>query len=118
MTQVIRRRETRILVALSKLVEILLNPQVQTHSGTVRRTSRNIDVENQEPNGDRYQDDPHPEVGSPVYQCHHSIYSDAEEAPHNHSTRIRYKIKFSGNIQLTACNQQCRTGTMSKNFQF
>ena len=51
--------------ALSKLDEFLLKPQVRTQSGTVLGTSRNTDVENREPNGDRSQKDPHPEVGSP-----------------------------------------------------
>ena len=40
-------------------------------------------MENQEPNADRSQDDPHPEVGPSVYQSRHSSGSDPEEAPHN-----------------------------------
>ena len=63
--------------------EILLNPQMPTHSETVPGTSRNADVENQDPNGDLSQNDPHPEVGPSVYQSHHSIDSDSNEAPHS-----------------------------------
>ena len=39
-------------------------------------------MENQEPNEDRSQDDPHPEVGPYVCQSRHSIDSDTDEAPH------------------------------------
>ena len=41
--------ESRILGALSKLDEFLLNPQIRTFSGTVPGAFRNADVENQEP---------------------------------------------------------------------
>ena len=41
------RTESRILGALSKLDEFLLNPQIRTHSGTVPGTFRNTNVENQ-----------------------------------------------------------------------
>ena len=70
-SQEISWTESRILGALSKLDEFLLNPQIQTHSGTVPGTSRNTDVENQEPNGDRSQNYLDPEVGQSVYQSHH-----------------------------------------------
>ena len=76
------RTESRILGALSKLDKFLFNPQIRTHSRTVPGKFRNTDVENQEPNKDRSQDDPHPEVGPAVCQSHHSIDSDPDEAPH------------------------------------
>ena len=56
------RTKSRILGALSKLDEFLLNPQIRTLSGTVPGMIRNADVENQEPSGDPSQNDPHPEV--------------------------------------------------------
>ena len=55
--------ESRILGALSKLDEFLLNPQIRTHSGTVPGTFRNTNVENQGTNEDDSQSDPHPEAG-------------------------------------------------------
>ena len=64
--------ESRILGALSKLDEFLLNPQVRTRSGTVPGTFRNTNVEYQEAKEDHSQDDPHPEVGPSVYQSRHS----------------------------------------------
>ena len=57
------RTESRILDALSKLDEFLLNPQIRMHSGTIPGTSRNINVENQGTNEDDSQSDPHPEAG-------------------------------------------------------
>ena len=59
------RLESRILGALSKLDEFLLNPQVGTCSVAVPGTSRNCDSENREPTGDRSLNDPCPEVGTP-----------------------------------------------------
>ena len=71
---------SRILCALSKLDEFLLSPQIRTHSGTVRGTFRNTNVENQGTNEDDSQSDPHPEVGPSVCQSRHSIDSDTGEA--------------------------------------
>ena len=56
------RTESRILGALSKLDEFLLNPQVRTCSVAVPGTSRNSNLENQGTNEDRSSDDPGPEV--------------------------------------------------------
>ena len=81
LSQEFSRTEFRILGALSKLGEFIFNPQIRTHSGTVLGTFRNTNVENQEPNEDRFQDDPHPEVGPFVCQSRHSIDSDPDEAP-------------------------------------
>ena len=55
---------------------------MRTHSGTVPGTFRNTNMENQEPNEDRCQDYPHPEVGPSVRQSRHSIDLDPDEAPH------------------------------------
>ena len=57
------KTESRILGALSKLDEFLLNPQVRTCSMAVPGTSRNTSLENRETTGDRSSDDPYPEVG-------------------------------------------------------
>ena len=57
------KRESRILGVLSKLDELLLNPQVLTCSVAVQGTSRIANSENRETHGDRSSDDPYPEVG-------------------------------------------------------
>ena len=79
LSQEFSRTESCILGALPKLDEFLLNPQIRTHSGTFWNTN----VENQEPNEDRSQDDPHPEVGPSAYQSRHSNDSDPDEVPHS-----------------------------------
>ena len=63
LSQEFSRTESRILGALSKLNEFLLNQQLTTHSGTVPGTFRNTNVENQGTNEDDSQSDPHPEAG-------------------------------------------------------
>ena len=63
LSQEFSRIESRILGALSKLDEFLLNPQIRTHSETVPGTFRNTNVENQGTNEDESQSDPHREAG-------------------------------------------------------
>ena len=70
------RTESRILGALSKLDEFLLNPQVRTCSVAVPGTSRSSNLENQGTNEDRPSDDPGPEVEFS------SPYFGAETDPH------------------------------------
>ena len=54
--------ENRILGALARLDDILLNPLLQGHSGTTTETSRNMFSINQGTNEDDSQSNPHPEV--------------------------------------------------------
>ena len=61
-SQEFSRTESRILGALSKLDEFLLNPQVRTCSVAVPGTSRNNNSENWEPIGDCSLNDPCPKV--------------------------------------------------------
>ena len=71
------RTQSRILGALSKLDEFLLNPQVRTCSVVAPGSSRSNNLENQGTNEDRPSDDPGPEVefASPI--------SGAETNPHS-----------------------------------
>ena len=70
------RTESRILGALSKLDEFLLNPQVRTCSVAVPGTSRSSNLENRGTNEDRPSDDPGPEVALS------SPHFGAETVPH------------------------------------
>ena len=79
----------RIFGALLNLDKFLLNLQIRTHSGTFR----NANVENQKPNEDRSQDDPHPEVGPSVCQSRHSNDSDPDEAP-DMVTGVQEEIRY------------------------
>ena len=80
------RTESRILGALSKLDEFLLNPQGRTCSVAVPGTSRSNNIESQRTNEDRPSDDPGPEVefASPI--------SGTETNPHRYSSVQCIKI--------------------------
>ena len=74
------KMESRILGALSKLDEFLLNPQVRTCSVAVQGTSRNTNSGNRETHGDRSSNDPYPEVG---YFPHHTGQLNSPETETN-----------------------------------
>ena len=78
------RTESRILAALSRLDEFLLNPQVRTCSVAVPRTSRNNDSENREPTGDRSLGDLCPKVVFSTYRFSNLNNSEQEETHHTH----------------------------------
>ena len=92
------RRESRILGALSKLDEFLLNPQVRTCSVAVPGTSRSSNLENQGTNEDRPSDDPGPEVefSSPNF--------GAETDPHKLNFII-YTLLVTGKVCGSTINK-------------
>ena len=63
LSQEFSRTENRILGALARLDDFLMNPLLQGHSGTTPETSRNAFSINQGTNEDDSQSDPHPEAG-------------------------------------------------------
>ena len=75
-----KKTESRILGALSRLDEFLLNPQVRTCSVAVQGTSRNATSGNREVHGDRSSNDPYPEVG---YFPHHTGQLNSPETEAN-----------------------------------
>ena len=93
------RTDSRIVGVLSKLDEFLLNPQVRTCSKAVPTTSRNNNSENRDTNGDRFSDDPCPELR---YFSHHSDHLNSPEAenyPHTHYCALQaYMIDNAGRI--------------------
>ena len=74
------KTESRILGALSKLDEFLLNPQVRACSVAVQGTSRNPTSGNRETHGDRSSDISYPDVG---YFPHHSSQLNSPETETN-----------------------------------
>ena len=102
------RTESRILGALSKLDEFLLNPQVRTCSVVAPGTSRSNNLESQGTNEDRPSDDPGPEVefASPI--------SGAETNPHMVTGVTR---EFRQHPHMTTETQEeipyCSTSTSS-----
>ena len=81
-SQEFNRTEIRILDSLSQLDLLLLNPQVPVQSRTVAGTSGKSNGENEEPNEDRSQKDPHPEaeVVTSVNRSPQFTKSDPDEA--------------------------------------
>ena len=63
MSQEFSRTENRILGALARLDDFLMNPLLQGHSGTTPETSRNMFSINQGTNEDDSESNPHPEAG-------------------------------------------------------
>ena len=63
LSQEFSRTENRILGALARLDDFLMNPLLQRHSGTTPETSRNVFSINQGTNEHDSQSDPHPEAG-------------------------------------------------------
>ena len=84
LSQEFSRTESRILGALSKLDEFLLNQQIRTHSGTVPETFRNTNVDNQGTNEDDSMSDPHPEAG--LFRSQTTQNSGQEVGPYKHRT--------------------------------
>ena len=75
--------KSRVLGALYKLDEFLLNPQKRTCLGAVPGTSWNSGLENREPTRDSSQNGPYPEVEFSIRQTSNSADSDRKETSHN-----------------------------------
>ena len=82
LSQKFSRTVSGILGALSKFDKFLLYPQIRTFSGTIPGIFRNAEVENQEPSGDRSQNDPHLEVEFSAYLSSNLNDSDPDETSH------------------------------------
>ena len=63
LSQEFSRAENRLLGALARLDDFLMNPLLQGHSGTTPETSRNMFNINQGTSEDDSQSNPHPEAG-------------------------------------------------------
>ena len=63
LSQEFSRTENRILGALARLDDFLMNPLLQGHSGITPEASRNVFSINQGTNEDDSQSNPHPEAG-------------------------------------------------------
>ena len=118
------RTESRILGALSKLDEFLLNPQVRTCSVAVPGTSRNNNSENRETTGDRSSHDPCPEVmysSSPLWS---SVQPRGRKLP-SHYQLILWSFKMPFSTIFGVCgfpqfllgwknnSEKCHTQTMT-----
>ena len=93
--------ESRILGALSKLDEFLLNPQVRTCS-VVQGASRNANPENRETHRDLSLNDPYPEVG---YFSQHSGQLNSPETgtnPHLVTKNYSHSLTAVACVKITS----------------
>ena len=98
--------------ALSKLDEFLLNPQVRTCSVAVQGTSGNANSENRENHGDRYSNDPYPEVR---YFPHHSGQLNSPETETNsHMVTETYSHMVTGGPEEIRHNPHTMTATQEE----
>ena len=109
------RVESRILGALSKLDEFLLNPQFRTYFVAVPGTSSNNKLENREHNRNRFQGDACPEavffVCRPINLYHseqeenyHMVTGVQENFPYcSHGTSSRIQNKTRSTSQPKVC---------------
>ena len=81
LSQEYSRIESRILGALYKLDEFLLNQQIRMHSGTVPETFRNTNLDNQGTNEHDSHSDLHPEAG--LFRSQTTQNSGPEVGPYN-----------------------------------
>ena len=91
LSQEFSKTESRILDALSRLDEFLLNPQARAHSGPVPETSQNLSRGNQGTNEDRSQNDSHTEVEVSMNQCSQNLGS--EETSYTHTFKSTDQIR-------------------------
>ena len=91
LSQEFSRTESRILGALARLDNFLMNPLLQSHSGTTPETSRNVFSVNQGTNEDDSQSDPHPEAG---------LHKSGREDSHDMVMGVQREREYTGAGQL------------------
>ena len=98
LSQDMSRTKFRILEALPKLNEFLLNSHLATLSWTLPGSFQNIDLEKREPAGDYSESNLQPGVELSTPRTSNSFDFDTEETSHNHNQGIRestYPNEFS-----------------------
>ena len=120
LSQEFSRMENRILVALARLNDFLMNPLIQGHSWTAREASRNIFSISQGTNEDDSQSNRHPEAGifnsqmtqisGPEYG-HNTIRIRILELPATEpqATLGKVYVWFKGDGGVITGNSQCLT---------
>ena len=102
LSQDFSRTESRILGALARLDDFLMNPLLQGHSGVTPETSRNVLSINQGTNEDHSQSDPHPEAGPLTSGWRNSVFRRKYVKPQSMATA---KHKFQ-KIVFNPANQK------------
>ena len=112
------RTEHRILGALARLDEFLMNPLLQSYSGTAPETSRNTISTNQGTNEDNFQSDPHPEAGiinNQTTRC--SGREDGHDTVTGGSEGIRNRLDMVVGVheEVLHCSPSTSSGKQKRN---
>ena len=132
LSQEFSRTEKRILGALARLDEFLMNPLIQGHSGTAPETSPNVFSIDEETNEDDSRSDFHPEAGhihtqttlkSDPEDSHDMVIGVQKERPYGHDmvTGVQEQIHNGLDIligvheEVTYCSPSTSSGKQKKN---
>ena len=106
------KTESRILGALSRLDEFLLNLQVRTCSVAVQGKSRNDNSGNREIHGDRSSNNPYPEVWSSPH--HTGLLNSPEAEANSHMVTESYTHMVTGATEEIRHNPHSMTATQEE----
>ena len=126
LSQEFSRTENRILGALARLDNFLINPLLQGHSGIAPETSRNVSSVNQGTNEDDSQSNPHPEAGllTSGQEDHHNMVMGAQRGSIQASdmvTGVTEQIRSQRDIltgpheEVMYCSPSTSSGKQKKN---
>ena len=112
LSQEFSRTENRILGALARLDDFLMNPLLQGHSGTTPETSRNVFNINQGTNEDDSQSDSHPEAGLLT-----TGREDRQDMVTGVTEQIRNRLDMVTGVhkEVTYCSASTSSGKQKKN---
>ena len=105
------RTENRILGALARLDDFLMNPLLPGHSGTTPEPTRNTSHNNQGTNEDGSQNDPHPEEGPFHGQTTRNVSLEEDHDNNIYKTRKTQQkpkntfLQSSSNVQQAKLKQ-------------
>ena len=105
LSQEFSRTENRILGALARLDDFLMNPLIQEYSGNAPETSQNAFGTNQGTNEDDSQSDPHPEAG-----LFHSQITQNSGPKDDHDRFLVLTWKTETSMQRNFCQPLWRIG--------
>ena len=112
LSQEFSKTENRILGALARLDDFLMNPLLQGHSGTTPETSRNMFSIHQGTNGDDSQSNPRPEAG---------LFTSGQEDRLDVSTGVQRESVHGRDMvtgvqeEVTYCSPSTSSGKQKKN---
>ena len=117
LSQQFSRTENRILGALARLDDFLMNPLIQGHTGTAAETSWNVFIMKQETNEDDSQSNSHPEAGLFINQMEQSASpEDGHDMVTGATEQSRNRLDITGvHEEVNYCYPSTSSGKKGKN---